>query len=68
MTMAKQAFSPELRAEQANSECTLFLLLSKTELPNSWTDFLYFDAVLKVGQKIWHGQNNLCVNELCLLV
>jgi hypothetical protein len=66
--MTKQAFSLELKAEQAHNECLLFLLLPRTELPNSLTDFLYFKKVLKVGQKIWHGQNNLCLNELCLFV
>jgi hypothetical protein len=43
-------------------------LFSRAELPNSLTDFLYFEVVLKVGQKIWHSQNNLYVNELWLLV
>jgi hypothetical protein len=65
MTKAKQAFSPELKAEQAQNECPLLLLLFRTELPNCLTDFLYFEALLKEGQKIWHSQNNLCVNELC---
>jgi hypothetical protein len=64
MTNAKQAFCPELTAEQAHNECSLLLLLSRAELPNTLTDFLYFEAVLKVGQKIWPSQSNLCVNEL----
>jgi hypothetical protein len=52
MTKAKQTFCPELTAEQAHNECSLLLLLSRAELPNSLTDFLYFEVVLKVGQKI----------------
>jgi hypothetical protein len=52
MTKAKQTFCPELTAEQAHNECSLLVLFSRAELPNSLTDFLYFEVVLKVGQKI----------------